>query len=170
MLANWVGSIKIVAYPRAWNNFCKIHYVCFCYVAASPLSSPASRLTYDNDPSMPHLWPHKFKPGVCNVSVEGKHGGVCVHGGLLPMLSDSAELLLVPKGWGRGAKLEKRRGDFHFSLLCFSLLLKSEKRTYFTSIKKIKVTDSRLCLNSFTTISLVLDVHTKKGQMPCTGL
>lgn len=73
--------------------------------AGHPLSAPASRMTCDNDPSMLHLWPHKVKPGVCRLSAEdGKHGCVCVYGGPLSVLSDRAELLLVPKGWWSGTE------------------------------------------------------------------
>lgn len=66
----------------------------FLLSISHPLSVPASRMTYDNDPSMPHLRPHKTKPGVCGVSTEGgRH-----ERGPLPMLSGRSELFLVPQG------------------------------------------------------------------------
>lgn len=71
-----------------------------------PLTVPASCMTYDNDPSMPHFRPHKTKPGVCVVGAElgGGHERVYVHGGPPPLLSDRSELFLVPQGWLRRAK------------------------------------------------------------------
>lgn len=43
----------------------------FLLCIGHPLSVPASRMTYDNDPSMPHLRPHKTKPGACVAGAEG---------------------------------------------------------------------------------------------------
>lgn len=87
-LAHWVVSIKKQLRPEL--DCCVICCACFCN--SHQFSAPASSMTCAKHQYVPHLWPHKTKPGVC------RRGSVYVHGEPLAMMSDRSERFLVPKG------------------------------------------------------------------------